>query len=321
MAGAVLLAEVIDLDGDVAGHGVHHGNLPASFMRCACIDIGSNTTRLLVAEAVPERLVVVLQQRVFTHIGRRLAADGIVPDATIAEVAEVVAAQRAAAASAGAERLRVVATAAIRRAGNRGALVDALRARAGVELTILSGTDEARLAFLGATRTLEVAPSGRIAVVDVGGGSTEIAIGTMAGGVVWSASVAVGSASLAYACREDPPSPADLATMREHARRAFAATDVPPAEAAVAVGGSAASLPKLVGAVLDGPALERALGVLAAASAADVAARHGIAAERAKLLPAGILVLGAAAQRLGRPLTIGRGGLREGIILELAARG
>jgi exopolyphosphatase/guanosine-5'-triphosphate,3'-diphosphate pyrophosphatase len=287
-------------------------------MRCAVIDIGSNTTRLLVAEAAPRRLTEVLQQRAFTHLGRCLDAEGGVPESTIAAVAAIVGAQRAAAAAAGAQHLRVVGTHAIRRAANREALVTALRERAGVELVILSGTDEARLAFLGATRTLDVAPAGSVAVVDVGGGSTEIAIGTMAAGVAWSASFAVGSALLAGSCREDPPSAAEVAAMGDHARDAFAAVEVPPADEAVAVGGSAASLPRLVGSVLDSAALQRALAVLGGAPAAEIARIHGIAPERAHLLPAGILVLGAAAQRLGRPLRIGRGGLREGVILELA---
>jgi exopolyphosphatase/guanosine-5'-triphosphate,3'-diphosphate pyrophosphatase len=86
----------------------------------------------------------------------------------------------------------------------------------------------------------------------------------------------------------------------------------------VAVGGSAASLPTLVGPVLDAPALERALAKLTAAPAAEVARAHDLAHERTQLLPAGILVLDAAGQRLGMPLRIGRGGLREGVILELA---
>ena len=86
----------------------------------------------------------------------------------------------------------------------------------------------------------------------------------------------------------------------------------------MAVGGSAASLPKLVGPVLDDAALERAIGTLRSAPAAVVARRNGLAPERAVLLPAGILVLAAAARRLGMPLRIGRGGLREGVVLELA---
>ena len=290
-------------------------------MRCACIDIGSNTTRLLVADVAHGRLDAVVQQRSFTRIGRAIAADGVIPAALIGDVAEVVARQREVAAVAGAEHLRVVATAAIRRAENRDELLAALRKLAGVEVTIVPGDHEARLAFAGATRTLESPPEGTIAVVDVGGMSTEIAVGTMAGGVTWARSYAIGSSALAAGCHEDPPSPGDMAAMRAAARAAFIAHLIPPAEHAIAVGGSAASMPTLVGPVLDGAALKRALGVLTSAPAEEIARLHGLAPERTRLLPAGILVLGAAAERLGRPLRIGRGGLREGVILELAAGG
>jgi len=289
-------------------------------MRCACIDIGSNTTRLLVAEPAPGGLAEVLQLRAFTRIGRSLDGEGRIPAATLAAVAEVVAQHRAAAEQRGCERLRVVGTAAIRRAANGAELVAAVAERAGVAVEVLSGEDEARLAFHGAARTLDPPPAGSLAVVDVGGGSTEIAIGSLAGGVTWARSFAVGSSSLHAACTADPPTPGDLALMRAAARDAFAGVVIPPADDAVAVGGSAASLPVLVGPVLDARALGHALGVLASGPAADVARLHGLARERTQLLPAGILVLDAAAQALGgRPLRIGRGGLREGVVLELAA--
>jgi exopolyphosphatase/guanosine-5'-triphosphate,3'-diphosphate pyrophosphatase len=288
-------------------------------MRCACIDIGSNTTRLLVADVAQGRLDAVVQQRSFTRIGRAIGVDGVIPPDLIGAIADVVARQREVAAVAGAEQLRVVATAAIRRAANRDELLAALRERASVEVTVVPGDDEARLAFAGATRTLETPPEGTIAVVDVGGMSTEIAIGTMAGGVTWARSYAIGSSALAAGCRHDPPSRNDIAHIRTAARTAFAIAPIPPADHAIAVGGSAASLPTLVGPVLDMPALERAVSVLTSAPAEEVARLHDLAPERTQLLPAGILVLGAAAERLGRPLRIGRGGLREGVILELAA--
>jgi exopolyphosphatase / guanosine-5'-triphosphate,3'-diphosphate pyrophosphatase len=298
---------------------VHHGNLRRTSMRCACIDIGSNTTRLLVADAAHGRLSIVHQEREFTHIGRKIDALGAIPERTIAAVAEVVAAQRGAAEAAGAARVRVVATAAIRRAANKRALVAALRDRAGVEVAVLSAADEGRLAFTGATRMFDRPPAGTVAVVDVGGMSTEIVLGTVPGGVSWAHSFPIGSGVLARRCRADPPSAADFSTMRLAADAAFAAADVPRPDHAVAVGGSAASLPTLVGPVLDAEALERALGALGAAPAAVLARRHGLSPERTRLLPAGILVLDAAARRLGMPLLIGRGGLREGVVLELAA--
>ena len=288
-------------------------------MRCACIDIGSNTTRLLVADVAQGRLDAVVQQRSFTRIGHAIRIDGVIPQALIGVVVDVVARQREVAAVAGAQHLRVVATAAIRRAANRDELLLALRTHASVEVTIVPGEHEARLAFAGATRTLEQPPEGTIAVVDVGGMSTEIAVGTMHGGVSWARSYAIGSSALAAGCRHDPPSPEDVARMQAAAVAAFAAAPIPPADHAIAVGGSAASVPTLVGPVLDPEAMRRALGVLTAAPSDEVARVHDLAPERTQLLPAGILVLGAAAERLGRPLRIGRGGLREGVILELAA--
>jgi exopolyphosphatase / guanosine-5'-triphosphate,3'-diphosphate pyrophosphatase len=285
-------------------------------MVCACIDIGTNTTRVLVADAHAGKLTEVLQRRAFTKLG---AGSGRIGEDKIAEVARVVAEQRVLAERAGARVVRAVATAALRRADNRDQLIAAVRESCGLEVTVLGGGDEARLAFVGATSTLPEPPSGRGAVVDVGGGSTEIAIGTMAGGVGWFASVPVGSALLAAACAGDPPTPHELVIVRERAAAAFADLDPPVHEWAVAVGGSAASLPRLVGPVLDDEALERAMGKLCSAPAADVAEAMGLATERIRLLPAGILVLEAAARRLGKPLRIGRGGLREGVLLELAA--
>lgn len=287
-------------------------------MRCACIDIGSNTTRLLVADVVDGCLSAVVQQRSFTRIARAIGPDGEIPAATVAAVADVVRRQREVAEAAGAAHLRVVATAAIRRAANCDGVVSALGAQAGVPVDVVPGDDEARLAFLGATRTLPAPPSGTVAVVDVGGMSTEIAIGTMAGGVTWARSYAVGSAALAAGCAADPPTPVEVEAMRDAARAAFAHADIPPAAEAVAVGGSAASLPTIVGPVADPLTLARALALLTAAPAAEVARVHDLAPERTQLLPAGILVLGAAAERLCQPLRIGRGGLREGVILELA---
>jgi exopolyphosphatase/guanosine-5'-triphosphate,3'-diphosphate pyrophosphatase len=283
-------------------------------MRCACIDIGTNTTRVLVAEVRRGRLDAVLQERAFT----RLAHDGEIPEETIAHVAAVVCAQLGRARAAGAGRVKVVATAAIRVADNREALLERLQAATGLEPVVLSGADEARLAFAGATAMMPAPPAGRIAVVDVGGGSTEVAVGSIGAGVAWAESYPVGSSSLTDDAAPDPPAAATLDAIRARADAAFSALAAPAPDAAVAVGGSAASLPTLVGRVLDAAALERALAVLRSAPAAEVARRHGLAPERVRLLPAGILVLDAVARRLGRTMHIGTGGLREGVVLELA---
>ena len=287
-------------------------------MLCACIDIGSNTTRVLVAGVEDGLLREVLQQRAFTRIGKGLKG-GEIPREKIAEVARVVAAQRAIVEQLGCVALRVVATAAIRNADNAAEFTAALRSEGGVDVEVLDGAEEARLAFAGATRTLGEPLAGSVGVVDVGGGSTELAIGTLAGGATWSESFRVGSGLLTdHYRRADPPSAAELHAMREYAHGVFECLDLPPVGAAVAVGGSAASLRRLVGATLDGDSLQRAMQVLAAEPADAVAQRFSIDRERVLLMPAGLTVLDAAGAAFGRPLKIGRGGLREGVIFELA---
>ena len=108
--------------------------------------------------------------------------------------------------------------------------------------------------------------------------------------------------------------------MREHAQGVFEGLALPAIDAAVAVGGSAASLRRLVGAELDPESLQRAMRVLSGEAADAVSRRFSIDRERVILMPAGLTVLDAASHAFGRPLQIGRGGLREGILLELASR-
>jgi exopolyphosphatase/guanosine-5'-triphosphate,3'-diphosphate pyrophosphatase len=280
-------------------------------MVCACVDIGTNTTRVLVADVEDGRLTEVMQQRAFTRIGLRPE----ISRAKIGEVALVVADQVAQALECGAEHVRVVATAAIRAAVNR----DEFLAGMSVDVDILDGADEARLAFLGATKTLGCELPGMVAVVDVGGGSTEIAVGTTEAGVSWSSSFHVGSGLLAdHYLISDPPSLAELRAARDHAMDVLATRAFPAADCAVAVGGSAASLRKVVGEQLDPASLKRALKLLCGGPAAGVARTFALDADRVRLLPAGILVLDACAQRLRQPLQIGRGGLREGVLLDMA---
>jgi exopolyphosphatase/guanosine-5'-triphosphate,3'-diphosphate pyrophosphatase len=288
-------------------------------MLCGCIDIGTNTTRVLVAEARDGGLREVLQRRAFTRLGRGLAPGGEIPAARIAETASVVAEQHALAEQVGARTIRAVATAVIRRAANRAEFCAAIREHGGVEVSVLDGEEEARLAFLGATRTLGRPLPGRVAVVDVGGGSTEIAVGTLDGGVEWARSLHFGSGFLADAyLGGDPPSPAELAAVSEHAAKALEAIDPGPVDVAVAVGGSAASLRRLVGDELAPASLEHALRVLTSGPAADVAFRFDLDVQRVRLMPAGLLALDAAGHALGKSLQIGRGGLREGVLFDLA---
>lgn len=269
-------------------------------MRCACIDIGSNTTRLLVADVGEGTLAEVTAEKAFTRLGSALRRTGAVPEEALAALAETVAVQGAVASSLGAERLRVVATAAIRAARNAPALVAAVRARSGLDVEVLEGDVEARLAFAGATRGRDW--EGPLAVVDVGGGSTEIAVGEPGAGVRWAVSVPLGSSSLTD----------DGGDLAAGARRALAGLHPPPTRVALAVGGSAASTFRLVGTRIDAAAARAALRTL------DTGGADGLDPERVRLLPAGLAILVAVSELLGQPLTVGAGGLREGVCLELA---
>jgi exopolyphosphatase/guanosine-5'-triphosphate,3'-diphosphate pyrophosphatase len=288
-------------------------------MRRACIDIGSNTTRLLVAECEGELLRPLHQERAFTRIGRAVGADGAIAQEKIEEVVVVVAAQLRTARGLGAGDVRAVATAAIRTAANGAELVAAIHARCGVEVEVLSGSEEARLAFVGAARTLGRVPGGALGVVDVGGGSSEVVVGTVPDRVSWWTSFKVGSGDLAERwLRSDPPSAAELSDARAHVSRAVSGIDVPRPLEAVAVGGSAASLQRIAGPVLDAESFTRVLGLLVADRAAEIARRFTLDVERVRLLPAGLLILQAASELLGVALQIGRGGVREGVLLEAA---
>ena len=287
-------------------------------MVLGCIDIGSNTTRLLVAEASDGRLRELVTQRAFTRIGKSLLEGGGIPAEKIEETAEVVSTQTRVAREVGAQEIVAVATAAIRNAPNREELCAAVEAAGGMPLEVLSGEEEARLSFVGAARTLATPAEETLAVIDVGGGSSELAIGEPDGTVAWSESFRIGSGFLADAyLRSDPPSVAELAAVRSHVEGTFEGLNPPPAKSAVAVGGTATSLRRLLGAELSHETLERGIRVLSLTRIADVAARFELEPERVRLLPAGILVLEAMSDCLGLPLRIARGGLREGVLLEL----
>ena len=287
-------------------------------MLCAAIDIGSNTTRVLVAEPVDGQLKKVMEQRAYTQIGKSLGKKGKIDADKIAEVAECVATQMRLAKETGAEQVRAVATAAIRKASNGEALCKAIKEEAGIDVDILSEEEEGRLSFLGATKTLGHPVDGLVAVVDVGGGSSEVITGTVADGVDEVFSWPVGSGSLADELIEnDPPSAAEIRRLRDRIEDLFEDAEIPAVTQAVAVGGSATSMRRLVGAVLEYETLERGIRVLASDPSAEVARRFELDPTRVRILPTGVLLLEKISDLLGMPLQIGKGGLREGVVLDM----
>jgi exopolyphosphatase/guanosine-5'-triphosphate,3'-diphosphate pyrophosphatase len=285
---------------------------------CAAIDIGSNTTRLLVAEPVDGQLKKTMEQRAYTRIGKAIDDEGAIQPEKIDEVGEIVGTQMRLAQELGAEEIRAVATAAIREATNGEAVAAAIGRAAGIPIEILPEQEEGRLSFIGATKTLGHPADGLIGVVDIGGGSTEVILGTVADGVQSVRSWPVGSGNLAdELISSDPPSAAEIRRTRDRIDDIFEGVELEQPAQAVAVGGSATSLRRLVGAVLEYETLERGIRVLCGDPAADVARRFELDPTRVRILPTGVLLLEKVSDLLGQPLQIGKGGLREGIILDL----
>lgn len=292
-------------------------------MRCACIDIGSNTTRLLVAEPAPHGLLTIRQERVFLPlsgierggVARRRAG-------TLIRAVERLAAL-AVADGVGPGNVQAVATQALRTLPDRlrDQVLEQIAAAAGAAVELLSAEREAELAFRGATAGADPR-SGPIAVVDVGGGSTEVVVGWPGAAPLWWYSVPLGSHGLTERCLvDDPPGTEQLARAAAVAAERLApASAAPAADRVLTVGGGTQSLARLLdGRPADEQALAGLLRSLTAAGSTTIAVRHGIDERRARTLPAALILLAAAIAPLGRPAEPGAGGVREGLLLERLA--
>jgi exopolyphosphatase / guanosine-5'-triphosphate,3'-diphosphate pyrophosphatase len=202
-------------------------------VRVAAFDVGTNTTRLLVAEGalaaegatgasgLNGAPLEIDRRLVFTRLGQGVDASRRLRPEAIARTVAALEELRGVAEGLGAERFRLGATSAVRDAANRDAFLEAARAAVGVEPEVLSGQDEARLSYLGATADL---PPGRYLVTDIGGGSTEFVLGSGAS-VEGRISLDIGSVRLTERhLRSDPPSPAELGALEGDIDTALAAT-------------------------------------------------------------------------------------------------
>ncbi|CAN5166665.1 hypothetical protein BH24ACT23_BH24ACT23_12060 [soil metagenome] len=145
-------------------------------VRVAVVDMGTNSTRLLVADVEGGRVSEVERRSTVTRLGRGVDTSAKLAAEAIEDVCATVADYVSIYESAGAERVSAVATSAVRDADNRGALIGELQERFALSARVLDGDHEARLTYLGATA--EDPPTESTLVVDIGGGSTELIIGT-----------------------------------------------------------------------------------------------------------------------------------------------
>jgi exopolyphosphatase / guanosine-5'-triphosphate,3'-diphosphate pyrophosphatase len=289
-------------------------------MRVAVIDVGSNTARLLVANVTDQGAVLpVAEEREYLRLGAEIERTGTLKPKKIEEAAATCRSFAETATEHAAERTAVFVTAPGRQGDSSRDLSDALREATSAPVRVLSAEEEGRLAYDGALARAEGVLPEVVAVVDVGGGSTEIAVGTPLLGAAWIRSADLGSLRLTRALlRKDPPASGEVAAAREAVDAALQGMQPPSPDLALAVGGSARALSKIVGRRFDADDLDRAAKLLSRRPAAKAARSFGIDADRAETLLAGSLLLAGASRLLGAELVLGRGGVREGAALALA---
>ena len=291
--------------------GRHHVDVPVGV-----VDVGSNTVRVLVAEG--ERTI--LSEKVMLHLGADIERHGVIPEEKLAQTATVVEQFVRDARSAGATALEVLIASPGRQAANGDVLAQVLEGVSDCPVRILTSTEEGQLAFLGALANAGL-PAGRtIAVVDVGGGSAQVVVGSRKTGPVWTRSIDLGSQRLTTRMLAgDPPGSAAVGAARAEVGRYLETLDPPKPQTTLAVGGSARGLKRIAGARLSKDELDAALLVLSETPSATVSERYGIVEERARTLTAGAVILAGIQSLLGPALRVQRGGLREGALLSLAA--
>lgn len=281
------------------------------------VDVGSNTVRLLVAAHGKP----ILSLRESAGLGAFIERDGVIPPAKLAETAANVRHFVTAAADAGASHVEVLITSPGRQAANGIELRDTIAAATTAPVRILSAQEEGRLAFVGALGSVHLPSRRRVAVVDVGGGSSQIVVGSGREGITWSGTIDLGSRRLtSRLLSRNPPTHDDLRAARDEVDGLLAPLDLPDIQSALAVGGSARVLKRLVGGRLGKDELDDALSLLEHTPASDLVDHYDVDPTRAEILAAGATILAAVQQRLDTPLRVVRAGLREGAVGELGAR-
>lgn len=292
-------------------------------MRLGVLDVGSNTVHLLVVDAHPgARPLPASSTKRLLRLAEHLDADGAIDDAGVEALTGAVADAARAAEDAGAEELLAFATSAVREAANGDAVLAHVAAATGVHLQVLPGSAEADLTFLAVRRWFGWS-AGRLLVLDIGGGSLEIAAG-LDEVPDTAVSLPLGAGRLTRdRLRGDPPSPEDVRETRRYVRRQVAScvrevTRAGTPDLVVATSKTLRSLARVTG---TGPRLrlDELTPWVPRLAEMDLAGRRrlpGVSEERAPQLLAGALVAEATLDLLGvAEAVVCPWALREGIIL------
>ena len=294
--------------------------MPRDAQRVAAIDIGTNSTRLLVADVEGHNVTEVERQSRVTRLGRGVDLAGHLSAEAVEAVCEAIADYISIYREAGAKTIAAIATSAVRDASNGEAFIAELRERFAISAQVLDGDEEARLTYLGATA--ERPPPMPTLVTDIGGGSTELVVGT---GEQISFHASLQAGVVRHSERHissDPPTPGELEALATdvrslivaavaEARSGEAAATAIEADAGIAVAGTPTSLaaielelepydPKRVhGHVLTLATIQRLLSQLAAASLKERVEIPGMHPDRAPTIVAGVVILIEAMRTFG----------------------
>jgi len=304
--------------------------------RLAAVDVGTNSTRLLVADVEDGRVVAEhAREMVITRLGKGVDRTGRFDPAALRRTLDVLAGYGATCRRLGVQGRRVVATSATRDAGNRQEFLDGVRALVGVEAEVLSGEEEAAAAYRGATHDLP--GDGRTLVVDIGGGSTELILGRTRNPEAM-VSLDLGCVRLHERhLHTDPPTAAEVAALRADAAaqlaRVTGTLDPASAERVVGVAGTITTV-TAIGLGLDAydprrihrsslSAAEIAAVAekLAAMTVAERAAIPVMAKGREDVIAAGALLLDELVRTFGFQRVIAsETDILDGVLLGLADR-
>jgi exopolyphosphatase/guanosine-5'-triphosphate,3'-diphosphate pyrophosphatase len=299
-------------------------------LRLASIDIGTNSALLSVADAKSGRLSPVLERCTITRLGRGTASSGMICAEGLDETLCAARSYLDDCRRLGAERIRATGTSAMRDARNGSEVISAF-ASAGIEVEIISGDREASLTYLSAHRDFG-GPKKRLAVIDVGGGSTEIIAGE-GEGIAWRKSFQIGAVRARESCfsRADPPLHSEHAKVAGWAAREFDGVPSRPGVQAVAVAGTPTTLAavsmglkeysgrKVHGRVLTAGEIRGLLWTVGSMKHKPRTNVYGLEPGRADVIDAGAIILLAAMSALGVDrITVSDGGVRWGLLWEMA---
>ncbi|MFZ1411187.1 MAG: Ppx/GppA phosphatase family protein [Micropruina sp.] len=303
-------------------------------MRVAAIDCGTNSVRLLVADADGRGLTDVERRLHLTRLGQGVDASGQFHPDALARTLAAVADFAGQIAELGVQRVRMVATSAARDATNRDEFFAGVRERLGVEAEIISGEEEARLSFLGAVTAVAFEPPAL--VMDIGGGSTELVRGRLdaSGQVQIEQGISLDVGSVRFRERflaSDPPTAAEVGRAQAHLGSLLdeCGIDFAGIGSWIGVGGTVTSLSalhqrlpeyqraKVHGSVLPRSGLSELTAALLASSVAQVRTLPSMHPQRADVICAGALIADAVAARVGRDLVVSESDILDGIALGL----